>query len=591
MQARLRTAIGSLLATRARKLILILLLAIFIAIYYWKAPKTSKKHFKSAKDGVFALSDVKCVSEILQQWAIEFEAGDVEISIPHFLSSPVLPFIGNGVVGLAAYASGSSLYIAHDGSLSFNVPMSPLVKAAVDGHNMQHGASVVDFRKGLVHQVFYYISKSHCVTLVETMYAHQVVKPLLVQKLAFRSSLEVPVTIQLSHTSLSWTGSTKRQLNLNRPAASGTNSYQLTSGKVPWPAEGLPRDVVLAMATVVPPGAFSLPRLGQKEIYLPTVVIYNRTVYEALSGVEEKASKMIQSVVANPGEAKHIQVWGKLWRSSIAVGFSHDTTIPVQKAVVTSLYYIKSSFYSSPGTSLSPGHCYEGLPAMHTAALWQVPNTEKSFLKLTETWMAFLRKGECGNLLNRGSDWIIQAVTRSFLAIQDTGSHLQVAANPVSLKASVTLTNIAYESQYITLTVTMNRQSLPGRIELVVTEVEPGRRKSLFACAAGCKEDITELKRGVQVAFPVIATTPATPLLFLSSDKQHLLQLREQISWEAHEEHADDGNHLSRRFWITLGLFVGLFHICLLRVVYREYFQGQAEGTKAKLLSSAKATV
>ncbi|XP_065844641.1 uncharacterized protein KIAA2013 homolog [Oscarella lobularis] len=574
MQARLRATIFSLISTRTRRGAFLLLLLIAAIVYYWLLPKNSQIIYQSPAERVVSLSNIQCVSTILERWAADFDANRVDVFVPRLFSSSLLPFVGNGVIGLSAHATGSSsIYLAQSGHLSHNLQISPLVEISIEkNQKMAHGGSVIDFHNGIVNHIYYYSSKSKCVTLIHSIYAHQIDKALLIQKLQFKNKLNVPVTIHLSHPFLhTWPGSTKKQLKFPTNEHESI-SYDVISGAVD-------QSTNLVLASVIAPESIQLVNLGEKEIYLPTTVLYNKT---KILKLEEQTTNILRAAHVSPNENAHAKAWNTLIHDCISVGSSHDATIPPQKSVLSSLYYALSSIrldISNPKPPEKNDHsCYEGLPTMHSAALWQSPNTDKSLLKLIENWLQYLTNGGCWNIMKKGPLWIVQAITRSFLAIQTTASHLQVAANPVSLKAAVTLKGIVYESQRIQLSVTMNRKLLPGRIQLISTDGKP----PLYACAAGCKDDIQELKTGVSVAFPVIATTPATPILFISANKEHLLKLREQISWEAHEKHDDvideeksENRPLSARFWIMLASLVGLFHICLLRIVYREYFRGQ----------------
>jgi hypothetical protein len=126
-------------------------------------------------------------------------------------------------------------------------------------------------------------------------------------------------------------------------------------------------------------------------------------------------------------------------------------------------------------------------------------------------------------------------------------------------------------------------------MQIMAVQID-SKQKRLYVCEAGCKSNPSELKLNIPVELPVIMTSPATPLLFISADQSTLEGLHKQLNINKAEEHKEDhdgtsSDHLSARFWVCLGLLVAAFHIFLLRLVYKEYFYGAAEGTKAKIMS------
>ncbi|ESO12192.1 hypothetical protein HELRODRAFT_158656 [Helobdella robusta] len=94
----------------------------------------------------------------------------------------------------------------------------------------------------------------------------------------------------------------------------------------------------------------------------------------------------------------------------------------------------------------------------------------------------------------------------------------------------------------------------------------------------------TAVLRAQRVSLPVKLTEPVTSILYITSDLQHMKELKDVIHVHsvheapAHEQHLmvmhKHGHHwggLPLFFWVTLITLILIFHLFLFKLVYNEY--------------------
>lgn len=108
--------------------------------------------------------------------------------------------------------------------------------------------------------------------------------------------------------------------------------------------------------------------------------------------------------------------------------------------------------------------------------------------------------------------------------------------------------------------------------------------KEYYACDAGCLDAPIHLTSIVQ-EFPVKLTEPLTPLLYITSDREHVQELKhsihvKEISEAPPHEHQTIALHryghslggLPNFFWIAMIFLIIIFHLFLGKLIYNEYF-------------------
>lgn len=107
--------------------------------------------------------------------------------------------------------------------------------------------------------------------------------------------------------------------------------------------------------------------------------------------------------------------------------------------------------------------------------------------------------------------------------------------------------------------------------------------RSYFACDAGCLDTPVQLSEQSRI-FPVKLTEPLTPILYITSDKLHMEDLRHAIHVKEineappHEhhliflhKHGSNLGGLPTLFWIAICAIIIIFHIFLCKLIVKEY--------------------
>lgn len=131
---------------------------------------------------------------------------------------------------------------------------------------------------------------------------------------------------------------------------------------------------------------------------------------------------------------------------------------------------------------------------------------------------------------------------------------------------------------HVNVTVTV-RDDNKAQIEVSLDRSD----RSYYACDAGCVDPSVQLSQNVQI-FPVKLTEPLTPILYITSDKQHMDDLRHAIHVKeinlapAHEHHViflhKHGSNLGGLptfFWIAICAIIVIFHVFLCKLIVKEY--------------------
>ena len=122
------------------------------------------------------------------------------------------------------------------------------------------------------------------------------------------------------------------------------------------------------------------------------------------------------------------------------------------------------------------------------------------------------------------------------------------------------------------------------RINLFFSFSFSDKLKEYYACDAGCLDAPVHLTSNPQ-EFPVKLTEPLTPLLYITSDREHVQELKhsihvKEISEAPPHEHQTIALHryghslggLPNFFWISMIFLIIVFHLFLGKLIYNEYF-------------------
>jgi len=201
-----------------------------------------------------------------------------------------------------------------------------------------------------------------------------------------------------------------------------------------------------------------------------------------------------------------------------------------------------------------------------------------------------------------GADGVVQAMVLSLAGLAFKQQHLELNSHPKDLHRDYMMRRVSYgNSTHLNISV------IVGADNKAVIKVALDRRdKDYFGCDAGCLDHPVQLSTD-SVQFPVKLTDPVTAVLYITSDYQHMQELKHTIHVKevvdgilktlnfigknpsnfiflapAHEHHVialhKHGNKLGGLpaiFWFSIGFLIFVFHVFLFKLIWQEYCGGQ----------------
>lgn len=196
---------------------------------------------------------------------------------------------------------------------------------------------------------------------------------------------------------------------------------------------------------------------------------------------------------------------------------------------------------------------------------------------------------------------MLQSFILSLAGLSFSPKHLEFNSHPRELQRAFTARNIQYYNETLlnlSVSITSDNKALihvalgqhrskmfsfekniPKLTNFFLTE-----GNDFYACDAGCI-DLPVLLSSTYRDFPVKLTEPLTPLLYITSDKEHIGELKHSIHVKeiseapAHEHHTialhQYGHSLGGLptfFWIAIIILIIVFHLFLGKLIYNEYF-------------------
>jgi Uncharacterized conserved protein (DUF2152) len=187
------------------------------------------------------------------------------------------------------------------------------------------------------------------------------------------------------------------------------------------------------------------------------------------------------------------------------------------------------------------------------------------------------------SFLALGAEGFMQAFILSLGGFRFSSyDHLEMLYHPQDLHRNFDFRRITYGSEaHLNISVRVGEETDNKPVLLVAVDRSD---KTFYACDAGCLDPPVPLTREMQ-EFPVKLTDPITAILYITSDKQHMEELKHTLHLRniheadphphhvlAEHKHGHSLGGLPTLFWISIALLVALFHIFLIRIVVNEYF-------------------
>jgi len=294
---------------------------------------------------------------------------------------------------------------------------------------------------------------------------------------------------------------------------------------------------------------------------------------------------------------EHLTIWKSLWTTGFGISHSMADEAVNGVKVNATIYYVLSQT-PTPLHSVHPVDvarrnelqsslaylegCYGGLPTLQATNLWKSLDSQDEVNRLVSLWLLTLYKNGCHQLVKAGADGVIQAMVLSFAGLVFKQQHLELNSHPKDLHRDYFFRRVGYgNATHLNISIIVRNDN-----KAVIKVASDRQDKDYFACDAGCLDPPVQLTTGSAV-FPVKLTDPVTAILYITSDYQHMQELKhtihvkEVIDAPAHEHHVialhKHGNKLGGLpaiFWFSIGFLILVFHLFLFKLIWQEYCAG-----------------
>lgn len=513
-----------------------------------------------------------------------------------------IPYIGNGIFGLEV-SQDAHFNIKEGRALLLNLPFAPIVSVAKNQETVKEVA-VIEYLNGIVvrHQCFddYQVKSLY--------YAHRNYPSVFVQEIRiknYRNQL-VDLNLVLPRIIGDWSVATSQVIKIQH--GSKMVDYKVVTGYV----TALTGNKIRAVSVVyrLIQRVLTLNKRGNTNLNLLTTINYSKQInkdqYAQTKDIVEKAAiDAMKKVLEEHGaetagdalfsfRSQHIKVWNSLWQTGFSISQSKAENALNGDKINSTIYNVLShtrayEFEESitPQRKNQIAHdltyaegCYDSYHTLQAENLWKSMSTLEEVNSVVQSWMLTLEKQGCHNLIRAGSSGIIQSMVLSFGGFRFSNQHLEFNIHPKFLHRDFTFRRLNYGNMtHVNVTVRVREEDNKAEIEVALDRTD----RTYYACDGGCLDTPIQLGQEKRI-FPVKLTEPLTSILYITSDKQHMEDLRHAIHVKeiaeapAHEHHViflhKHGSNLGglpTLFWIAICAIIVVFHVFLCKLIVKEY--------------------
>ncbi|KFB40985.1 AGAP010005-PA-like protein [Anopheles sinensis] len=552
---------------------------------------------------------MRCMDDRLTPFYLQNFEYNVNIrhqpAFPH--EHDAIPYVGNGWFGLEVHTD-AHLNIFRGRALQQPVNFHPIVSVASGGQSPSREATVVEYLSGIVHrfQCFpdgYHVSYQY--------YAHRTMPSVLVQEIQLTNTKNQLTDIELIVPRISdWPSAIVKSIKLQHGSA--ILEYQVVTGMVDtMPVPGNTEDSKVRAVSIVArklPRVLTLKKRGTTKLELLLTIHYSEPVprdkYTAHKDLIEKQAVDAMNkalVAAEHGEHNayhnlkrdHIAVWNKLWATGFHISTSKAENTLNGNNINATMYAVISQArafeYEQSVTGSRKDEiaraltyaegCYDSYHTLQAENLWRHMSTFEELNAVVGSWMLTLEKQGCHNLIKAGASGIVQAMVLSFGGFRFSNQHLELNIHPKYLHRDYDFRRLNYGNMtHLNISITVREDN-----KAILYVALDRSDRNYYACDAGCLDDPVQLRQS-RLMFPVKLTEPVTSILYITSDRKHMEDLRhaihvkEVVEAPAHEHHVialhRHGHHLGglpTLFWVSICVIIIVFHVFLCKLIVKEY--------------------
>lgn len=584
-------------------------LVIFTIMFLYSGPKVFRWMFSSetAKEPLS-----RCMDERLTpfyQPALEY---DVNIRhqppFPHELD--VVPFVGNGYFG-AEISKDAKMYIKGRRGLQVPLHFHPLVSVRESSESLDvdpgvfgQESTVVEYQTGIVHR--FQCNARNEFFVAYQYYAHRNIPYVFVQEIKITNLRKQSLELNLLQPRVTdWPTAVSRKINLQH--GSVIQEYNAVTGSVEIPGTDKVRVVSIIYRNL---GAtVSVKKRATSNLQLLTTIAYsdpvNRVDLEKGTlkvDIEKKAvtaiEKALQEAVHEERQKyyefrrQHVRVWSSLWQTGFRISTSKAEGAVNGDRINATIYAVLSQVRAYEfEESVTPQRandirqaltyadsCYDSYHTLEADNLWREMNSVAAMNNVVNSWLLTLEKHGCHNLIKAGASGVVQAMVLSLGSFRFTNQHLEWRIHPKYLHRDFMFRRLNYgDMTHVNITVEVTEDN-----KAVIYAALDRSDGQYYACDAGCLHEPVQLSETVR-QFPVMLTEPLTAILYITSDQEHVQELKhaihvkEVIEAPAHEHHVillhKHGHSLGlpALFWVSVCAIIVIFHIFLCKLIANEY--------------------
>ncbi|CAN8004692.1 unnamed protein product, partial [Ixodes hexagonus] len=588
---------------RSRKVLLLIMMILGLVLYLGP----SLFRWVRRKTPIMIDPSIGCVALNIDPFLRD--VGDFDANLYRSYESAtdkrLLSFVGNGKIGFSV-DDDNTLFVYNNRTLSLALPFHPGVEILYPDASHQEG-TVVHFVKGTVFRYQCFNKRRKTISVSHTYYAHRTIPSLLVQNIKIVNPLSDPITFGVEQK-----GSTTENLQA-KPFGIKDRYGQdniVWHGKVS--AKGS-KDNIIVFALVTPklPTTITVEAKSSTVLRIQTLVEYSApvksdqypaTITQLKTFLKDEMQRVV-SLESHVLRNMHVDAWNQLWSTGFGISQSKAYGALNGDEINGTIYYVLShtrAFASEWNTGPAehrelqallayPEHCYGGHHTLQASTLWTDLSSLSSVTNAVTLWMLTLENQGCSKLMKSGAEGVLQAMVLSLGAFLFKDSHLEFNTQPKDLHRELFFRRISYgNATHLNVSVVLGDDN-KALIRVLLDRSD----RDYYACDGGCLDPPVKLDFKSK-QFPVKLTAPITAVLYITSDKDHMEELKhtihvqEVVEAPAHEHHVIALHRHGHRlgglpalFWVSITFLIVVFHLFLAKLIYNEYC-GAPEKTRAR---------
>ncbi|XP_014206584.1 uncharacterized protein KIAA2013 homolog [Copidosoma floridanum] len=565
---------------------ILLLLIILAAVLLYVGSSLAQWLFSGSREPIEAYED-HCIRERLAGFyfdSVEYNA-NILFDPPKDDQYPYLPYVGNGVFSVPIQQE-SRLYIKNGRTLSLPVKWQPLITYPISESTIYREATVTQYTKGIVYKYQCFRDGHH---IQYQYYAHRVLEGIFIQEIKISNPSgilqEFPFKAQAP---VYWTDALTETINI---IVEHTNHpFNVVSGFVSIPNSN--KIVAISMVYHALPKNIQVKARSSTKVEYLTSISYSEPIlidqyHKQKDLIREKSVEHMKKALIKQHNQSlkedHINIWQQFWHSGVQISDSKAIGAINGHQINSTIYYVLSQIPKAvpdiEKSIINNEGCYHGHHTLNAPRLWTDTSTIDAVNRLVESWLITLEKQGCYKLMNGNPSAVLQAIVLSLGGFRFSNQHLEFNIDPQHLHRDFLFRRISYGNvTHLNISVTVNEDNR------AVLAVALDRSNSVyFGCDAGCLDEPVALSRSY-TKFPVKLTTPLTAILYITSDYQHMQELRNTLHVHAVDEApAHDHNIMAMHkhghqlaglptlFWLAIAFLIIVFHLFLCKLIFAEF--------------------